>query len=546
MLNIRLPLTKKEISISRYDICLLISILSFLMAIAFLSNRNIYDDEITSLNIITNSFSGILHACDTGDVHPPGMYVLAKSLYIAIGSYRWITIFPIMLLYLSVLCFSCVYSDDFIDFKCLVIFLFVCNIHPHLMMWGNSIRWYPIWTSLALFIFVCGRKLYAFEYRYSSWLMCFLICVLLVIMFHINYITILFIPAFFIFLWMMHGRKPYLQYMILLILLFFSVASFHQAKIFWNVHRLSSGSQESPLIVSFLRLFHGISSGEAFLPWHPVALVAEVFFVVLVCLLLLHSVKHISQEKLSDILFNGNPVWFSVFAFFIVFFAAGVVTGLSGKPRNFLILIPVYAYLVGIGMQWMNSIYIKRTAMIFIMIWIAIGYYHLLSKNGTAKALFNDKLDDVVEFVKEKSNNRRAIIFTSDPSLTYYLNNELSNTGSAVCSFRNDRVHGVMRGYIPDNINPELIFAIKSYAGSLSIKADKLDKIFNFILTNMDNPSEEKLSPDKDVFWKKKIPFLDKDPSVRLLPDYRFVVYYSTVSTRKPDLAKISELIKHF
>ena len=50
---------------------------SLLVSLAFLSVRNIYDDEALSLAVVDSSVSQIIKAANTGDVHPPGMYLLA-------------------------------------------------------------------------------------------------------------------------------------------------------------------------------------------------------------------------------------------------------------------------------------------------------------------------------------------------------------------------------------------------------------------------------------------------------------------------------------
>src|ERR1039458_1187485 len=81
---------------------------SLLVSLAFLSVRNIYDDEALSLAVVDSSVSQIIKAANTGDVHPPGMYLLAHFAYQAIPSPRWMTLFTLLLLYagLSVFAFA--------------------------------------------------------------------------------------------------------------------------------------------------------------------------------------------------------------------------------------------------------------------------------------------------------------------------------------------------------------------------------------------------------------------------------------------------------
>jgi hypothetical protein len=64
--------------------------ISFLASLRFLSVRNTYDDENSTLAYV-NSFVGqIVQMANTRDVHPLGMYLLAHFAYQAIPSPRWI------------------------------------------------------------------------------------------------------------------------------------------------------------------------------------------------------------------------------------------------------------------------------------------------------------------------------------------------------------------------------------------------------------------------------------------------------------------------
>src|ERR1700733_899765 len=74
-------------------------LVSAALSVAVLAVRNLYDDEISSLNIITSPVASILRTNAHGDIHPPGMYLLAHFAYSVLPSFRWINLFPCLLLY---------------------------------------------------------------------------------------------------------------------------------------------------------------------------------------------------------------------------------------------------------------------------------------------------------------------------------------------------------------------------------------------------------------------------------------------------------------
>jgi hypothetical protein len=60
-------------------------LLSCILAILCVSTRNIYDDEHTSLGYVNRSVSEIIQIANSGNVHPPGMYLLAHFAFRAIS-----------------------------------------------------------------------------------------------------------------------------------------------------------------------------------------------------------------------------------------------------------------------------------------------------------------------------------------------------------------------------------------------------------------------------------------------------------------------------
>jgi hypothetical protein len=116
--------------------------ISFILALVFLASRNIYDDEFTNLDYVGRSLQAIVHIANTEDVHPPGMYVLSHLAYLAIPSPRWMTLAPLLVLYAGLSAFVLTVAPLLTTRTSRICFLLLATLHPQLMMWSNSIRWY--------------------------------------------------------------------------------------------------------------------------------------------------------------------------------------------------------------------------------------------------------------------------------------------------------------------------------------------------------------------------------------------------------------------
>ena len=122
-------------------------LVSLLIALAFLAKRNIYDDEIASADLLPMSVAQIVATINHTDVHPPGMYVLGHLGYRLVPSARWVTLFPLACLYAGLTVFVLAVAPLFRNGWTRGAFLLFATLHPQLLMWGNSIRWYPWWTG---------------------------------------------------------------------------------------------------------------------------------------------------------------------------------------------------------------------------------------------------------------------------------------------------------------------------------------------------------------------------------------------------------------
>jgi hypothetical protein len=125
-------------------------LLSAAISIALLAVRNLSDDEISSLNTITSPVAYILRLIAVTDAHPPGMYLLGHFAYRILPSFRWMNLFSAMMLYAGLALFLSQVTPLLTSMRTKICLLLIATLHPQLLMWGVTYRWYGWWTGLAL------------------------------------------------------------------------------------------------------------------------------------------------------------------------------------------------------------------------------------------------------------------------------------------------------------------------------------------------------------------------------------------------------------
>ena len=78
------------------------------LSVAVLGARNLYDDEISALDLTTSPIAAILRATAKVGIHPPGMFLLAHLAYRIVPSFRWMDLFPCLFVYAGL----AVFLDD--------------------------------------------------------------------------------------------------------------------------------------------------------------------------------------------------------------------------------------------------------------------------------------------------------------------------------------------------------------------------------------------------------------------------------------------------
>jgi len=504
------------------------------ISLVILSQRNIYDDEFSSYKYILMPLQKSCHMINSADVQPPGMYVIGHMFYALIGSERWMTLGPLCVLYTGILFFAWRGLSCFDrNWKVSFVFIVMCLLHPQLLMWGNSIRWYPYWTGLALIVIVTGLRVgqeklnpSGENYYCPSKGACLWIGLIMSAMFYINYITLIFLPAF-VAAWLVRYRVSRQTFIRLVLTnVAFVIPAIPQFLPFLSVHMKMAGSQKGPLLASLCRLIHGVFLGEALLPWHPIS---PVFLLVVVipCMLIIlkQFIVYVLRVR-EGLLFEDKPLWVAFVVFFSAMFGLGAILGLGCKARSFLILAPLMAFLLCVGMMRLRSYGFQIVIAIVVLIWSLSGSYNLIVRQGTAKAGINDHPEEIVSFIAERQRHtgKKAIIFTADPGVTYALNSVAGKYNWHICSACSDYIHKIPRGTLSPSFDPEMIFVIKSYVGSSISQQKKFQVAYLAAKQSILKSHTEFLSKDRDLWLKKMVPGVKN--ITKDLPEYRFEVAY--------------------
>ena len=219
----------------------------------------------------------------------------------------------------------------------------------------------------------------------------------------------------------------------------------------------------------------------------------------------------------------------------------GILSGLGGKSRSFLILIPFFAFIVSFGIYKIDNRYFEYSAILITIFLISLGHSNLLLKHGTAKGTINDRPEEVVQLITKEARDKRTIIFTHDLGLTYALNEAKNHRQWIVCSTYLDYIHNIPKAYLPNSFVPQMVFVIRSYIGPLRKEIKPLNKALTEAQNTIAVLEAAHLSKDRDIKLKKMVPGVND--LTNDLPEFRFEVVYGP-SKSNIDWLKVASLFK--
>jgi hypothetical protein len=514
--------------------------LSFIISIVFLSVRNIYDDEYSSLDYVNLSSHQIVVMANSGDVHPPGMYLLAHFAYLAIPSPRWMTLIELLVLYVGLGIFVLTLSPLLPNKISLFLFLLLATLSPQLLMWGNTIRWYGWWTGLALATLVCalqpGRTQ---EQPRLSVGRAIAVGVLLALLFYLNYITLIFELALGLAMVFRYGRTPWKQY--LGIAAVFLILIFPQVHYFIAVHIPGGQGQRSGMLVSLARLVEATFCSEAYLPWNPLAIGALVLFTAIAVSGWISLVRFANREEIAELLRRGRSGIESVVLLFLLFFLFVAISGLGNKPRSALLLVPLLAVPTALVVGSWRVEALQTTAIVFFILWCGWGIEHLIRREGLAKANMNNRPEDVASLLRSAPAGDCAVVVTYDALLALTLSTSHLQHLLVLAPWQN-AIYLHSHPFPKDACGTVDVYWVKSYLGGFGEPGKVVSNEMQTTRTTLSGTSQiYLLSFDSEASRKRKLTFLSGASD---LPDYRYIVERTAIAPSQ--LGQLEQQLPHF
>ena len=497
------------------------ALLSLVVAFIILAYRNIYDDELVTFALIHFPLRELWQRANELDVHPPGMYALARLCFLMFNSERWMCIVPLLVWTAGACVFAWSALPQVRSAWGGMIFMLLTFFHPQVLMWTNSNRWYPYWSGLALAILGIAYFPRVPEsadapprWRTMVFIGCILGC-----MAYLNYLTGVFALALTLGFFVRFGvsRTAIARIAVAGIVAF--LIFLPQLSAFMNVHLQNTElTQHSSMGIAIVRLAYALSVGEALMPWHPAALLVG-------ALTLLPSFyffcRSLWKERAREV------VACAAFALFVLVMA--IVSGLGGSARSFVFLAPLMALMLAIGAEQSSRKSWRSVASVLIALWLSVGTYHLIARTGTAKNSLNDHTDEWVDKIVELSEGRPALVVTHNPAIAYEINRRRRpdvDVPLTVLSAYPDWMHNLDRGIQGTTRAYAKVFVVETYIGALRKRKSFVRDYIESAKTTMESPRTLRMGDDPDAAMKSKMSSED-------LPAARFILTYG--ATTKTD-----------
>jgi hypothetical protein len=500
--------------------------ISAIVAVAVLGARNLYDDEILSLPIITSAPRSIIRFAATADVHPPGMYLLARFALRLLPSFRWMNLIPTAVLYAGLAVFVLEFAPLFRRPASQALFLLLATLHPQLLLWGTSYRWYSWWTGIALVTLTVAiqprRSNPSLAFGRSVGIGLLLACLL-----YINYVTLLFAVGLAVSIALRYRALPTfhkLRHVVLTTAVFLAIAAPQMHTLVTNQF-VGNGSQRSGLISSFAHLTQATLASESYLPWHPLALITGAVIVFMMMAAAFQAPNPDDRER------DPQPAVSSLTAFTITFALLVALSGLGGRPRNGLLLVPTFAVAFAHAASRLSN-RIQQGALVLLALWSAVGISHTLTRTGLMKATMIDRPEQVASFI-QSTQTGCAVVVTYDSLLAFTVSHPRRPGVFLLSPYARPIAEAAA---LPTACSNPTLYIVHSYLGmggtqwAAGINSE-LDAAAHYITGP---PQRASFSFDPDAPRKRSLSrlpgFHGELDSASRLPDYRYTVVAGPMS----------------
>ena len=305
-----------------------------------------------------------------------------------------------------------------------------------------------------------------------------------------------------------------------------------QLHAFLTVHSVGGRGQRSGVLLSLARLVQATVCSEAYLPWHPLALLAALSFFVLALAGVRQAVRLLRAPTASPARCTPGNSFASIVLFSLVFFVLVALSGLGGKPRNGLLLLPVLAPLLALLVETLRPLFLQYVFLGFFGLWSAVGIEHLLRREGLTKSNMNNRPEQVVSFVRDSRGPDCSVVVTYDALLTLDLSTGNLPRQLILTPFQNT-VYLRTRPFHPAECQRMDLYLVRSYTGGMGDAGRILTAEMDAEARTLPGPFEtHPFSPDPDAARKRKLSFIAGAPD---LPDYRYVVTSTPIAPSSLD-----------
>jgi hypothetical protein len=500
-------------------VTLLLGAVGAAIALVILRYRNLYEDEWLSLSFIQKPVAELWRWTIECGCHPPGALALDRFTLLALGSARGIAALHVL-----------------IWFACMTFFVLraqrllrsdggrwgfaaVAFMHPQLLMWAGTIRWYGVWWAVALVVLAVGLLPGRSE-REPSWGVVATLGVAGALLLYLDYLAFIFLPCFGV-AWLVRYRFSRAAVLRLLAMAGLCTGfGWPVVTSFPDQQALDQCSAEvANHLAAAFHMLHGLSIGQALMPWHPVGAIVLLGLLLPSSWMLIRELVSRWRGPSPDAPSARREVA-ALVCFLLLMVAGAVASGLGTKPRSFLGLAALAALLLAIGAERVAWRPWRVGAALLAILWIGTGAYHLIARTGSAKRQLNDRPEQVIGRLEQLAGGAPALVLTSDLILTFEINQRRvrGSTPLVVCSIWNDPVHGFPAGHLPDATRMPWVFVVaESEAGSPGSDPGRV--ALTAARRMIEGERQEDFGRDPD--WKRK-----SQLAGRPLESYRFRIWY--------------------
>jgi hypothetical protein len=410
-----------------------------------------FDDEFFNIILVERYGMSAFSFTQTMSVHPPLSYLINAFLYEVFDS--WVAVRVVSAVALCAAFFyvgECVFKKYGHRAATLTFLLLASN--PALLLWGTSIRWYAYFLPVLLWLCITPNRqgvLYWAKLSFG-----------IIILGYTGYIAFLIAPAMILLYWLESGQRFESKLKYLIASLIFALTIYApQLLIFLTVHLPNGGTQISSIFNSIAGVFITQFSNQGVFTISIPGLVGAIgFMLVMTVALISQPISIIRQD--------------SKFISYALFTVLAVVSGISGKFRNLVILSPLQAI-------WLGSVKIKPRAKRAWIIGLCLvfvsnfwGLSNVYFHKNTTKNSWNLPIAELLTHLSNEvvACDGSTVFFTHDPTISYYVDRiYINSVGPYMSSFTGlqDRyrcgfIITTFQGSIPDDIYSDMMLSIES------------------------------------------------------------------------------------